>query len=733
MKKLLSLALSLTLLFSLATVLAVPAAAVDGEWNVVYGADYYQPDYADEEPSLCGYEYTDDGFHTIPTGAWEASNPYLSVQTKNKVDLKEGVYMEVRIDDFTYASDKWFNLHIWDSIGIVPGSNDPKYGAGVQNLIRPSDSPDGTTPGVISGATWYTNQFTTAGSSTFTADQNRNTEDGKPILAMTLTWDGATYALDINGGAAPKAVIDFMNQKWGGNDSEAYIGIDAQNANKGGKCEITILKFGTDKDSATVPMGDDYAEPINNNIPFAEIIDPSTVPANEPAIFMTADRENSDTKNQLKASNGASSTVNSDGSLHVVAETSSVTGAIYAVKNQVSYDIKDFPVAITVTKNFCTCNNADGSCDAFETAHYYIMAGDVLSSDAQWHTSILDMSYNSYAVENAEGKTDTYLYFFCDFSEEFAEPMEGRINGIRFDVSGLDTSTKGSNEFDIMFTAFFKNTDEAEAYVENYVKNLGWTEKPNPATCNHQAITIPGSPATCVSKGLTAGQKCAACDTVLVEQVVTPATGHKVVIIPGRPATCTSAGLTEGRGCSACSDVLVKQAVIDATGHTAVTIPGRSATCVSEGLTAGQKCAVCDTVLVEQVVTPATGHTAVTVSGYAATPDAPGLTDGERCSLCNAVIVAQEVIPPTEDQSDPVESATAKAEEQTENPGNTSSPGANIGIIFIIGAAAILIGIAVLIICIVVTRKKRRAAMLRQQQLGESGSKTLPLKMRKKR
>ncbi len=38
-----------------------------------------------------------------------------------------------------------------------------------------------------------------------------------------MTWDGTTFALDINGAAAPAAVITFMNQKWGGNDSEAYV------------------------------------------------------------------------------------------------------------------------------------------------------------------------------------------------------------------------------------------------------------------------------------------------------------------------------------------------------------------------------------------------------------------------------------------------------------------------------------------------------------------------------
>ncbi len=468
MKKLLSITLIVTILLSMTIIFAIPAAAVDGEWEVIPSAEEFYPDFDGEKASLSGYEYTEDGFHTIPTDAWKESNPYMSVQSKTKVDLKEGVYFEVRIDDFTYSSDKWFNMHIWDSKGIAPGSGDAKYGSGVQNLIRPTDSTYGKTPGTVSSAGWYINQFTADGGSTFVKEKNLISEEGHPILAMTVTWDGSTYAVDINGGAAPQGVIDFMNQKWGGEDSEAYIGINMQNANKGGTAEMTILKFGTSKDSATTPMGDDSEEPTNELIPVADIADPGTVPANEPAIFFNADRENSDTKNKVTASNGGYSTVNDDFSLHVIAERSLMTAASFAVKNEVSYDIKDFPVAITLTRNFCTCGNEDGSCDALESSCYFIMFGDVLAARDDYKTAVLDMSYNSYTVGE-----DTYLYFLADFSSEFGDPLEGRINGIRFDVDGLDLTTEGANTFDIMFTAFFRTEAEAEAYVEAYIEALG--------------------------------------------------------------------------------------------------------------------------------------------------------------------------------------------------------------------------------------------------------------------
>ncbi len=466
MKKILSISLTLCMLLSLAAALSIPAAAVDGQWTVLGDAPEYQEGFDEEPRSLPGYEYTDEGFHLIPTDAWKESNPYVSVQTKDKVDLKDGVYLEVRIDNFTYSSDKWFNLHIWDSVALKPGSSDPTYGAGVQNLIRPNDG------GKVNGAEWFIKEFTRVNSTTFAKDKNPTSEKGQPILCLTVTWDGKTYAVDINGGGAPQGVIDYMNEKWGGNDSMAYIGINAQNANKGGTVEFTILKFGTSKDSATIPMGDDSEQPTNELIPIAEIASPDTVPANQPAIFMNADRVNSDTKGRLFASNGGYSTINDDFSVHVIADSTVVTAANYTVKNEVSYDLKDFPIAITLTRNFCTCGNEDGSCDALESAYYYIMAGDILAAYGQYKTAVLEMSYNSYTIND-----DTYLYFFCDFSSEFGNPMEGRVNGIRFDAANIDLETEGGNTFDVMFTAFFRTVEEAEAFVLNYVKELGWTDE----------------------------------------------------------------------------------------------------------------------------------------------------------------------------------------------------------------------------------------------------------------
>ncbi len=501
MKKILSCTLILAMLFSLAAVLAIPTAAIDGNWHTIADVDIFQEDYDGTEYSNAGYEYTDDGFHTIATNAWNTDYPYISVQTKEKVDLKDGVYFEVRIDKFTYLGDKWFNMHIWDSQGIVPGSNEPKYGSGVQELMRPGNSADPNDPTKCNGLSginggWYINQFTMAGNNTpFAADQKLRTEDGDPIIMMTVTWDGKSYALDINGAKAPQAVIDFMNQKWGGEDSEAYIGIDAMNSTKGGACEFTITKFGTSKAEATTPMGDDKADPVDASEPYAEIAPADTIPENEPAIFINADKENSSSKGSFGTS-GARATVNDDFSIHMVAERDTVYVGPMGPKRSISYDIADFPIAIALTRNYCTCANDDGSCDALETAFYYIAAGDVIAASNEWKTAMLEMSYNSYTIPQEDGSKDTYLYFYCDFSEEFDEPMSGRINSIRLDLTGIDLNTEGANAFDFMFVAFFRTVEEAEAYVLNYVTELGWVETEEPTTEDVTEVTTEETAAT---------------------------------------------------------------------------------------------------------------------------------------------------------------------------------------------------------------------------------------------
>lgn len=455
MKKLLSVFLTAAMLLTLCAALVIPASAVDGDWWVYCNKRYYDEDYDGEDPCIVGYEYTAEGLRVIPAD-WRDHKPSAGFQTKEKVNLKDGVYMLIRIDEFTFANDKWFDINIWDDVMVAPGTTDVEWGgSGVQNLIRPNDAGD------VSGISWYKEGFTDAGSSTMAADAEKKDANGKILLALTVTWDGSTYAADINGAKAPDAIVQYMNTKWGGTDSEAYIGFNFQNSNKGGTVGCTILKFGTSKETATIPMGDDSREPISSYVTIAEIADESTVPANKPAILMNGSKTDSDSKSDYgKRATGIESR-NDDNTIHYVADKANLEIS-FSVKNEVSYDGADFPVAVALTRNFCTCG--EDECYALESTNMYICNGNITGAADAYRITELSMCYDPIV----KGE-DTYLYFYTDLSEDAGFDYSGRINGCRFDVKGIDYQTAGNNAFDVCWVAYFRSIDEAEIFINEWI------------------------------------------------------------------------------------------------------------------------------------------------------------------------------------------------------------------------------------------------------------------------
>ena len=481
MKRILSTLLVAAMLLSLVIVATVPAAAVDGAWTVYGTASQYDADFDGDPKSLPGYEYTDDGF-AMTAADWTLSNcsPFATLQTKEPVHLKDGVYMLIRVDDFTYQGDMWFNLHIWDRQMIEPGSRN--YGEGVQNLIRPSYGTEENPIGKVSTVQWFYGPFDGgAETPTMSADATRADENGKPLMALTVTWDGTTYAADINGAAAPEKVITYMNEKWGTND-EAYIGFSAQNANLGGTVAATVLKFGTDAETAITPAGDDSKEPENFNNSVAEIAPADTVPEGQPAVFMTGNVAESHLKNKPKTATGATISINDDYTVHVVAAAANSDVGVWNVDNDISYDIKDFPVMIALTKNFCTCGMDE--CIALESTNCYLMAGDTVAPNPARNISELSMTYDPYFIGD-----DSYLYFYFDASVDASWGPEGRINGIRFDCKDIDIGTAGANAFDVCYIAFFRTVEEAETFTINYLKDLGWSEAEDTTEAPTEATT----------------------------------------------------------------------------------------------------------------------------------------------------------------------------------------------------------------------------------------------------
>jgi len=207
----------------------------------------------------------------------------------------------------------------------------------------------------------------------------------------------------------------------------------------------------------------------------------------------------------------------------------------------------------------------------------------------------------------------------------------------------------------------------------------------------HEIEIIPGREPTAEAPGLTEGERCAVCGTVLraQQEIVLPddgeeehtheyvtermeptctedgyvisrcscgvetleiieALGHEIEIIPGYPATENQTGLTDGEICAVCGEILTAQEEIPALGmgedhehdfFEEVLEP----TCERAG-GIRRTCIECKYYEIEETE-PAKGHSRVTVPGYPATELEPGLTDGEKCPDCGLIFVAQEEIP----------------------------------------------------------------------------------------
>ena len=204
----------------------------------------------------------------------------------------------------------------------------------------------------------------------------------------------------------------------------------------------------------------------------------------------------------------------------------------------------------------------------------------------------------------------------------------------------------------------------------------------------HTPETVLGREATCVSSGLSDGERCRVCGTVTEAQNEIPAKGHTEIVIAGKAPTCTATGFSDGKKCTVCGVVTEAQSVIEATGHSEVheeskpstcievgyigkvtcgtcgttlsqrvyqtfadhvreTVPGTAPTCTSVGYTDGEICAYCHATLVARAIIPMTDHTPETVPGYEPTCVSSGLTEGKRCAVCDIVLEARVVIPAT--------------------------------------------------------------------------------------
>ena len=465
MKKLIVFVIAAVMVLSMIPVMAISTAAaeVEGDWTIWRDPEKYE-DLEDGEAIKpdSGYEYTADGFTTIAPD-WTNYTPFLTAQTKEAQPLKDGFYVQIRIDSYPYGgedggADHWISFNISDRVGVVPGNID--FGNNWLSLIR------GAGEGAAAAQSFLTTMTTDEKVGSFALQSAPQIEipmddEGHEIYTFEVAYDGANYELKINGVVVSNEAISTALNTWI-ESGEYYVGITLHAGVPDATASMTILKYGTSAEDAITPVGSDSLDPEPNMLNFAEIADPSTVEANKPALLWDATTLTSDpTGVDVKL------TAQGDNSYHVTA----TGGAPYwqwGIKSDKSYAVTDFPVFSMVLKNFWGDNGG-----------IYYCAGGVMSSRDDYKTSwsIFDDGCMMFG-ENEEYSLVVVDLADLELIDELLQEKGGRIHNIRPFFSVTDTTDPEICEWDVMYMGWFRSVEEAQQYAMDRLQMAPVTEAP---------------------------------------------------------------------------------------------------------------------------------------------------------------------------------------------------------------------------------------------------------------
>ena len=467
-KRIIALLIAAIMVLSLVPVMTIStSAAAEGEWTTYQSAANY-PDLTGEEvdedyvaPPVAGYAYTNDGFSVVQPD-WTGTTPWVTVSTTQTFNVKEGLYLEFRVDDYSYGwNAEEVNVDHWISVSLNTGAVEAdgtrtgkvcppntNFGGGWNILLRSQGLGAGPAIGCQTTPDDKENEIT----GTFkTPEFYPNVdvpmdEDGREIYTLEVTWDGAQYIIKMNdhlisdgtvAGGATTALLEQLSP-----EGDFFVGITMMDTVSGGSAGLTVTKFGNSKETAVKPVGSDSKEPTENNIVVAPIADPTTVEENQPAILWNPDRYN------LKNGNNAAFTVLGDDTWRGTASDEAVNFQLTA-KNAWSYDAADFPVFGILLRNFWV-----------DDATLWYATGNITSAT------------NGYTYEFSVYDEEGEIYSASDDNEYIFVPIdltgladEGRINSMRIDMRMPNADTR---EFDVCFAGMFRSVDEAYAYVGDW-------------------------------------------------------------------------------------------------------------------------------------------------------------------------------------------------------------------------------------------------------------------------
>ncbi len=451
MKKLLALVLCAVMVLAMIPAVTLTASAAgEGDWTTRRGPDDY--DDPDDYCPAGGFYYDSEGFHTT-SPSFANMTPSYAVVSKETFNMKEGFSMKIRIDDFSYKgengqADEWISFTIGDNSNLTPGNSTMGWGSGWVSLNR------GTGDGNPSCESFWSQEKDADGNGAAFAHQGNTNgtceldAQGREIYTLDVTWDGSAYDIKVNGVTIAGCSTISANLNSLVESGDFYVGIVFHTGVTNGTAALSILEV-----NGSVPTGTESKDAEPNVKVFAEIADPSTVPANQPAILFDATKSSFNTDPDVQNCKVEAKGDNS----YALTPTATSTFLSWGIKNTISYSANDFPVFVMLLHN----------ADALSGGLYYL-AGEQASAGPAVLTSW--SAYDELSVED-EVNGDYYNLVVVDLGakDDNGEPLydfTGRINGFRIDFAGLAVD----ETFDICYMGVFRSVDEAVAYKNTYLK-----------------------------------------------------------------------------------------------------------------------------------------------------------------------------------------------------------------------------------------------------------------------
>lgn len=214
------------------------------------------------------FAYTDEGLRVVP---FEEIESY-TVQTDHAYSVDDGLYMEIKLDQPAEAGMLVF--HLWDQSGfLLSGLN---CGSGWQGMLQlnPSETQYMVSTFVHGATASEEGQAIVLGSVKLSVPV---AEDGSVSYSIRLK-DGA---LQINGRAvtgAEKALAMLREKR---DDGSVYLGVSIAMSEAGGLIPLTVARFGTSPENASVPGADGQLPETGEEAP--ETVPPTPPETTHPA------------------------------------------------------------------------------------------------------------------------------------------------------------------------------------------------------------------------------------------------------------------------------------------------------------------------------------------------------------------------------------------------------------------------------------------------------------------